>query len=270
MQIKKYSDLVRLGRNGDGGYVVKDSLVKDTDVLLSFGINDDWSFEKDFIRLSNMHCTCYAYDYSINRVSSFNTTMKEVKYFAGDLLKRKKLNFNRLKIAYLSFIKFLDFNWFFTKHCFFSVGLDSENNGVFRTFKEIIDVNELNFKKIFLKVDIEGMEYNVIRQILNNSDNILGITIEVHDLHKRYEEYEYFIQQIESKFTIYHIHENNYSSIELIRGVPNVIELSFISNKLIEDDKYYQSMSEFPIHNLDQLNDPKGPLIHWHNINLIG
>ncbi len=252
-----------MGRTGDGGYVVKKSIVQDSNVLLSFGINDDWSFEKDFIKLNKANCKCFAYDYSINRFSNLNIAIKQIKYFFGDFLKRKKINLIRLWFAYISFIRFLDFNFFFIKHSFFSIGLDSESNSSFNTFKEIIDDNKLNSKKIFLKIDIEGMEYKVISQILTNSENILGITIEVHDLHTRKEEYEYLIQQIESKFTIYHIHENNYSSIELIGGLPNVLELSFISNKLVNDDKYYDSILDFPIHGLDQLNDPRGPVIRW-------
>ena len=42
------SDLVRIGRNNDGGYLVSKSDIEKSDVLIGLGINDDWSFERNF------------------------------------------------------------------------------------------------------------------------------------------------------------------------------------------------------------------------------
>ena len=42
------NDLIRLGRPNDGGYVVTKKILSISDGLLSYGINKDWSFEKDF------------------------------------------------------------------------------------------------------------------------------------------------------------------------------------------------------------------------------
>ena len=58
-------NLVRIGRPNDGGYVIPKTVFKLCDGLLSFGINKDWSFEKDFSNRNpkaNIHC----YDYSVN------------------------------------------------------------------------------------------------------------------------------------------------------------------------------------------------------------
>ena len=45
----KYNyDLIRLGKDFDGGYLVGENSVRGADYLISFGINEDWSFEKDF------------------------------------------------------------------------------------------------------------------------------------------------------------------------------------------------------------------------------
>ena len=41
--------LIRLGKDNDGGYCVPKKSVMNSDFLFSFGPNDDWSFEKDFI-----------------------------------------------------------------------------------------------------------------------------------------------------------------------------------------------------------------------------
>ena len=38
------SNLKRLGRNGDGGYVVDYGIIKNTKTLITFGLGPDWSF----------------------------------------------------------------------------------------------------------------------------------------------------------------------------------------------------------------------------------
>ena len=40
--------LKRLGSSTDGGYLVPLECIKNTKILLSFGLNDDWSFEENF------------------------------------------------------------------------------------------------------------------------------------------------------------------------------------------------------------------------------
>ena len=46
----KGADLVRIGRDNDGGYLVDKRSIISSEFLLGFGIYDDWSFEKDFIK----------------------------------------------------------------------------------------------------------------------------------------------------------------------------------------------------------------------------
>jgi len=41
---KKKYNLIRLGRNFDGGYLVDKQSIKQTKTFISLGINDDWSF----------------------------------------------------------------------------------------------------------------------------------------------------------------------------------------------------------------------------------
>ena len=47
----KYNyDLIRIGRDNDGGYLVEKKSFENTECLISLGINDDWSFEEDFLK----------------------------------------------------------------------------------------------------------------------------------------------------------------------------------------------------------------------------
>ena len=41
--------LIRLGNNKDGGYVISNLALKKSDTLISFGLGDNFSFEKNFL-----------------------------------------------------------------------------------------------------------------------------------------------------------------------------------------------------------------------------
>lgn len=75
-------DLIRLGRNNDGGYLVSKEDVIRSSKLLSFGIGDDISFEEDFSKINE--CDIHAYDGTID--SQFN-------FFDAD---HRKIFFNNI------------------------------------------------------------------------------------------------------------------------------------------------------------------------------
>ena len=52
--VKQAVDLVRIGRDYDGGYLVSQSDIEKSELLLGLGICDDWSFEKDFTLLNDV------------------------------------------------------------------------------------------------------------------------------------------------------------------------------------------------------------------------
>ena len=56
----KIPNLVRLGRNADGGYVVDLNIIKKSNILISFGMGSDWSFELDCIK-KNKDMKIYQY-----------------------------------------------------------------------------------------------------------------------------------------------------------------------------------------------------------------
>jgi len=45
---KTADDLTRIGRDHDGGYLISLADLMASDTLIGLGINDDWSFERDF------------------------------------------------------------------------------------------------------------------------------------------------------------------------------------------------------------------------------
>ncbi|MFM7673355.1 MAG: hypothetical protein ACKO5H_02185, partial [Candidatus Fonsibacter sp.] len=51
MPIKEYS-LIRVGKNFDGGYLIGKKSIENSDVLLTFGVGDDCSFERNFLKIN--------------------------------------------------------------------------------------------------------------------------------------------------------------------------------------------------------------------------
>ena len=58
----KNSHLVRIGSTYDGGYVLPKILLKNTNLLISLGIGDNWEFEKHFSKCSECKVNKKYYD----------------------------------------------------------------------------------------------------------------------------------------------------------------------------------------------------------------
>ena len=74
-------DLVRLGKDHDGGYLVNEQDVLNTEILISLGIGEDWSFEEEFTNIKG--CSLIAYDGSLDAD----------KLAANDVLRKRYSNF---------------------------------------------------------------------------------------------------------------------------------------------------------------------------------
>ena len=81
-------DLIRLGKNNDGGYLINKQDVLMTKKIISFGIGKDCSFEQDFTNIND--CELYAFD--INKLED------NIKPFFNKKRKFKKQNINNLDL----------------------------------------------------------------------------------------------------------------------------------------------------------------------------
>lgn len=208
--LKKF-DLVRLGRDNDGGYLVGKNTVLKSKFLVSFGIGDDCSFEKDFLKL-NDKVDIYCYDrYPLSK-----------NYFIKEIIK----SFVVLDFKNINHILNVRKDY---KKTF------KNNNGVkkrlirYRTLTKIINENKLNFDT-FLKIDIDGAEYRILDDILKNQKIFTGIVLEFHDVDFHKKKIESFIDSLE--LTLTHIHANN-SSVFDLENDPTCIELTFEKNPTV-------------------------------------
>jgi hypothetical protein len=234
---KKNFSLIRCGRNNDGGYLLSKNVILETKVLISFGISDDISFERDFLNINPVKNYCY--DKSL--VKSF--WKKRIFNDLGASIYNLNFNFinNTLK-------KYFDFKKFFkNKNSILNVEIIKNDS-----IKKIISFHKLE-KFIFFKIDIEGSEYRILDELISYQEKICGLIIEFHDIDLHREKIDNFIKKF--NLTLTHIHPNNYGEHDQYMD-PVVIEMTFEKNPIQEN----QLNAVFP-NLLDQPNNPSKPEI---------
>lgn len=265
LQPIKLDDLVRVGRNFDGGYVISMQSINNTKLLLSFGISNDWSFEKDFI--AKKEVTLYAYDYSIKSQYFVSECAKRefvgfcIAGIIGNLIILKRLwvleYYRRLKRATLLYHDFHSFfnitNGHFYRPKFIGMHNDEKTISFDNIFEELGEVDE---NSCFIKMDIEGAELNVLPDLKKHYAKINGMVVEFHELNTIGidEEFENLITELKKYFYIGHIHANCYGGVNKKTNNPNTLELTFVNKTLVEDNPE-MSKFEYPITGLDFANN---------------
>ena len=216
-------DLVRLGKDNDGGYLVNRTDIVNAKKLISFGINDDWSFEEDFLAINP--CALDAYDNSISGEKfRTNPTWAGVyesysEFFTGDRVHIEKNIGNNDQVDYVSFNEVMD----------------TASNGV------------------FLKCDIDGSEYEFLDELITKSNQFIGLAIEFHNInqHDNFNSLTNFISKVDLRLV--HLHCNNWAYFKTPNGgfQPDCLELTFTSSSNIE----YKPRLRMP-RSLDMPNNP--------------
>lgn len=239
------SDLVRLGRRYDGGYIVRESDINCTRLLLSFGINDDWSFEKEFIEINNVPLAAYdgsvSYEKYIRKLISGVFTFYKVSSLV-----------HRIKVV-MTYHKFFSDNRI---HVPKFVGPSELQNvasvaKILEDASSFLKINDLASPAVFLKVDVEGAEYRILDDIVKYKDILSGLAIEFHDCQNRLSEIIEFLREV--NLSVVHVHVNNFSSIDP-DGLPSVLELTLSSNPVSLE----KGISDFA-RRLDMPNTKKRP-----------
>ena len=233
------SNLIRIGPEKDGGYIVDKRILNKSKVVITLGLNDDWDFEKDYLDKSS-NSRIIAYDHTVNE--QFWKTR-----FKNDLISFllfKKIKFNQI----------IDIFKYFSYLAFFRGKNEHLIKKVVPKKKKInqVTVNEAlkDFQNTLLKIDIEGDEYGVLDQINKNSKKINLLIIEFHNVKKNIKKIKKFLKK--SNLKIIHIHANNYGGIDK-NGLPRVLEISLLNKKKFKISKNKSNYS-YPIGGLDCSN----------------
>lgn len=241
--------LVRLGRENDGGYCVPEESITNTKILYSMGLNDDWSFEKDFL-LKNTNVKIFSFDMSVNN-----------KFW----IKNGIINI----INFLKFKKGI-YQFFEDALCYFRYLIFFSKKNVSHIKKNIIEFNNNNLnnedelsttiksflsfygnKNYSMKIDIEGNEFRILEDILKNQDGLEFLVMEFHNVDLMESHIKNFLKEI--KLNLVHVHVNNYGGINK-NGFAKVVEVT-LSNKKYNTPRE-QNDFIFPDPLLDQPNNP--------------
>jgi len=240
------AELIRLGCKKDGGYIIAKSLLKN-EILISFGVGHDWSFEKDFIK-RNKNLKIFMYDYTTSVIHVIYIFIK--RFLFKILLFKKRFN-HEFKVLKKEIKNVKDYNHFVKKHNinFFKKKISNKNLFYLTKVKDIF----LKFKnkKIFLKCDIEGYEYNIIDELLNYQNLFSGLCIEFHEINKNYSFFKKNINKLKKKFHIIHIHANNNSKF-IKNLLPDTIEFTFLKKTEAEGKIGKKFINQLPNKKLDR------------------
>ena len=242
-----FSNLIRLGRKLDGGYVIDKRVISKTKVVIACGLEAEWSFEKQFQEY-NKNCKILAFDHTVNNKFWADRFLKD---FISLLLLRKIKPYQILDV-----FKFLQYLTFFkgkNKHFLKKIVSTKTKQYSQITITEAIGDNT----DIVLKVDIEGDEYKVLKEINKNFDRLNLVIIEFHNLKKNLIKIKDFMKQ--TKLRNIHINANNYGMVDF-NGIPQVIEMTLINPKKFKI-KNFKTKRQYPIKGLDFKNYKRGPSI---------
>ena len=256
----KVKNLIRLGKNNDGGYIVNAIDVNKTKNLISLGISFDYSFEEDFLKMNNK-TNIQTYDGSVG----FKYYRKKCKNRIKNFLLKPSMKTFRNVIEGLNLL--LKFSIFFKFNLFRKIvhteKFVTSDTSSFKDFEKgygyepkFIEFNNIishKLNSVFLSIDIEGGEYELLEDICGFSKNLIGLNIEFHNVQDNLVKIKSFIKKFD--LLLVHTHINNFGPI--VNGIPSVIELSFTSNSGFDRFSNHNLTNKLPI-SLDQPNNPDG------------
>jgi len=227
---KNNYQLMRLGKNNDGGYLVGKKSVTNSKNLISFGIADDWTFEDHFQKI-NKDIKVFAFDDTLDFKWLLKNCIKNIKKLLFFEIQLKDFtNSILLLLKYKKFLRKINFK------------------KKFIDYDDVLSISS-NKSNIFFKIDIEGSEYRIFDELISIKDKIEAIVIELHDIDLHKDKIINFIKKI--NLCVTHIHPNNYSRLDKFLN-PTCIELTLEKNF----DKINSSDVILP-NPLDQKCDPK-------------
>lgn len=230
-------DLVRVGRPGDGGYVISSRVIPLTSWLISLGIETEWSFEAEFLAL-NSRCQLVGVDGTTGVILHLRKAMSSARDLAVRLMRANHPSahaaWRLLRSSFPAAIRFPLF-WGRPRRMFIKklIGPEPRSMSV-TTWAELREAWPEG-ANLFIKMDIEGAEYDVLRDIIESGDSILGFAFEFHDLDSRWEEFTNAMTLLMQQYAVVHIHGNNYRGLVPGTSIPSVVEVSFVNKSLLSD-----------------------------------
>lgn len=184
----------RLGRSGDGGYMMLDDF-DNHKIAYSFGISDDVSWDKDAI--ASGISDVYMYDHTIDGLPEENKGFHWQKTGIAGIYDKNIPELRTLK------------------------QLLEDNKHIDKT-------------GMLLKMDVEGAEWDVLCNSDSNIFNKFSqIVLELHDMNKKenHEKIVKALQNLNKTHALINMHGNNWQGYEICDGfsIPDALEVTYIN-----------------------------------------
>lgn len=248
-----YTDLIRIGNpRGDGGYVVPRDLVDSADALLSLGLAEEWSFDIG-MQKRNPSLRVIGVDHSIRASTFFRRLVRStVKGFVYSLLRStvKSGKYAQIRQHNTSYFQlFTDPSVHIRKMVATN---DSDGCISFTSLMKLAAPKRDH--SVFLKMDIESSEYDVISQIVAHESAISAVAAEFHDLVSDSATFNRAILELQQAFVIVHIHANNHGTYSQEQDFPDTVEITFVNKALMGIDPELSTCA-YPRPDLDVTNN---------------
>ncbi|MCC8423974.1 FkbM family methyltransferase [Mucilaginibacter sp. UR6-11] len=198
---------IKLGREGDGTYILPKNIINQDNVLMGLGVADDISFEEDFIKLYPK-TTVYAFDPSIAELPGHNDKIIfQSKGVAGKDSKKKNM------VSFDTIIKENSIE----KQIIVKMDIEGWEWGIF---------NKLNLIKYDIPVIV--IEFHMME-----------LTSIYHWLFFPYHFWKRLniLRKILNQYYIFHLHANNYGYTQFKDfSFPWLCEMTLVNKKLFYDE----------------------------------
>ncbi len=213
------------------------------------GLCDNWKFDKDFLIL-NPAISIIGVDHTVGPsffISGMPFVLCKILGYA--------LVFNRTKLAkYTNRLRdYLDYFSFFREpHKHLKRRVSATSSGAIDiTLNAILNTSAPGGgHDVFLKMDIEGSEYEIVPDIIKNHPRIRCLVAEFHELHKRTEEFNQAMRMLAQHFSIVHIHGNNIGPYDENIDFPITAEITWVNKDILSDKPDHSALS-YPREGLD-------------------
>lgn len=231
---------VRVGDKKDGGYVVLEEISSDSDILYSYGVEYNSSFEGEFVK--RFGCDAVLFDHTVEQPAETNDRFTFVK---EGLSSYKHASFDTLSNHITRFgdgdhktLK-MDIEW-----------------AEWDVFDEMSDFTIGDFDQILCEFHLIPVKYKG-----SHSPYFTGFHECVYGgvNNMLFEKYQRVIDRLQQHYYVYHVHINNSIPCNQFNGedVPPLLELSMVNRSLVKEPRL--TLQSFPVDGLDYPNKTDRP-----------
>ena len=213
-------DLMRVGPVGDGGYVVARDVVPVASWVVGLGMADDWRFEAELAATGGLPVT----------VCDPGGGPRFWARRRAGRIKRRITPIPDDPLRDNPDATYREYREFFRRpgheHLRVRIG-----DGGADTVSLADLLNRFPQRDVFLKMDIEGAEWQTLDTLLAQQHRIVGAAIEFHDVHEHLDQLLGFVQRADS-WSIVNVAANNAGGVA-DDGTPRLVEMSFGRSDLL-------------------------------------